>query len=184
MATNSLVDHLLHSGDIKSTKENILSFLSSKLNKQCVDCDFLKSLSVIVLHLVDFSTNTGSGELDSDERWIVNIFNTILTETCIPTLCMPRPTVHDVDKKDKMKILEITYEVVSNIACKGPLENAQCIWSLVLKSLQNFVDECEIGLDVSHEVKGSQLPVGDVHRKFVWGVHQTHIWFGFRLSHT
>ena len=159
MATNLLVDYLLRSGDIKYRKENILRFLSSKLDKQCTDCGFLKSLSILVSHLLDFSTTTEAAKFD--EEWIINVFKTILTETCIPILCMPRPTVYDAEKKYKMKILEITYEVVSNIVCKGPLENTQCIWSLVFESLQTFMDECKIGFDVSHEVNGSKLPVGN-----------------------
>jgi hypothetical protein len=165
MSGKSLVGHLFRSDDIQHRKENIISFLSSKLDQQQIDCDYLESLGIIVSHLPDFSTNTEPPKLVFNEQWISNVLNTILTKTCIPTLRMPRPTAYDGDKRDKMKIFELTYELVSNVVCKGPLENAQCIWSLLLKSLQSFVDECKIGFDVGHEDDGSLLPVCYVHKK-------------------
>ena len=167
MAAKLLVDHLLRSDEIEHRKENILSFLSSNVDQQCIDCDYLESLSILVSHILDISTNTEPTKVASDKQWITNVLNTILTETCIPMLRMPRPSAYDGDKRNRMKIFELTYDVVSNIVCKGPLENAQCVWSLVLKSLQSFVDERKVGF--GHEVDGSLLPVCYSH-EFVLGV--------------
>ena len=166
MAEKLLVDHLFGCEDILQRKENILRFLSSKPDHKRIDCDFLESLSTLVTYLLDFSTKTGptvTPEHTPNERWIVKVLNTILTETCIPMLLMPRPTAYDGNKKEKMKIFELTYEIVSTIVCNRPLEHAQCGWSLVFKSLQSFVDECKIGFDIGHDVHssdGSLLPVG------------------------
>lgn len=166
MAEKLLVDHLFDSEDLLHRKENILSFLSSKPDHKCIDCDFLESLRILVTHLLDFLTKTGPAILTTEhvpnERWIVGILNTILTETCIPVLLMPRPTAYDGKKKEKMRIFELTYQIVSTIVFNGPLEHAQCIWNLVFKSLQSFVDECKIGFDIGHDVHSgdeSPLPV-------------------------
>ena len=168
MAEKLLVDHLIRSEDITQRKGNILSFLSSKPDHKRIDCDFLESLRILVAHLLDFLTNagptviTGSTALAANEQWIVKVLNTILTETCIPVLLMPRPTAYDGNKKEKLKIFELSYDIVSTIVCSGPLEHAQCIWRLVFKSLQSFVDEYKIGFDVGHELDGSDeslLPV-------------------------
>ena len=167
MAEKLLVDHLIRSEDITQRKGNILSFLSSQPDHKRIDCDFFESLRILVAHLLDFLTNagptiTGSTALAANEQWIVKVLNTILTETCIPVLLMPRPTAYDGNKKEKLKIFELSYDIVSTIVCSGPLEHAQCIWRLVFKSLQSFVDEYKIGFDVGHELDGSDeslLPV-------------------------
>ena len=151
-----LVDLLLRSDDIKHRKENILSFLSSKQDQQCIDCDYLESLNIVVSNLLDFPTTIEPA-----------VFNKIVTETCIPALRRPRPTTCDEDRRSKIKVLELTYEVVSKIVCKGPSENARYIWCLVFKSLQNFCDECKIGFDLGHEVDESLLPVCNVILRFL-----------------
>ncbi|XP_028401420.1 probable methyltransferase TARBP1 [Dendronephthya gigantea] len=160
MAARSLVEHLLRLDDIKYRKANILDYLSTKWEGQVIDCDYLESLNVIVSHLLNVATNrsnTANTEVTEPETckfglepWIKDALKTILTETCIPTLSVVRPTGYDTDKRDRMRIFELTYELVAKIVCRGPLENAHCIWSLVLKSLQNFVDECNSGFDIGH----------------------------------
>lgn len=166
MATRSLVEHLLRSDDIKHRKANILSFLSTDRKGQCIDADYLDSLNLIVSHLLNVPTNRGKTEpqafkFDFDP-WIKDVLKNLLIETCIPTLRMIRPTGYDVDKRDKMRIFELTYELVAKIVSRGPIENAQCIWSLVLKSLQRFVDECNSGFNIGRGANGDEslLQVG------------------------
>ena len=161
MAAKTLVQHWLGFDDSERIRENIFSFLSSQKDEKLIGCDYLESLTMIVSHLLQNNENTTYNERGNveHEQWINDVLNEILTQICIPTLRMPRPTAYDINKRDKMQIFELTCDLVSRIVCKGPIANEKYIWTLVLKSLKSYVDESRSGVDVGNKADEQLLEV-------------------------
>lgn len=153
MAAQLIVRHFLRSEDFKHLEKNIFDFITLGKDKSIVDISYLKSLDVIVSHIAEMNADTCQ---ETESVSMTMLLDRILNDICLPLLRAPQPSTYDCDKGNKLKAFQVTYKLVSQITFGSPGEIGLHVWSLLLKSLKNFVDECRHGFGQGHEVDSSE----------------------------
>lgn len=153
MAAKLLVGHLLRFEDFKQVEKSVLAFITSGQGENTLDADYLESVDAIVSYMLEKVMDT---ICETESVSIRMILQKVVIVVCLPLLRAPRPSTYDNNKGNKLKLFQLTYKVVSRIAIGIPLEIGQHIWSLLFKSLKNFVNECEHGFGEGHEVDAGE----------------------------
>ena len=153
MAAKVLVSHLLRSEDFKQVEKSVIAFITSGKGEDTLDVDYMESVDAIVSYMLEKDMDT---ICETESVSIRMVLQNVVTVVCLPLLRTPRPSTYDNDKGNKLKLFQLTYKVVSRITFGSSLEISQLIWSLLFKSLKNFVNECKHGFGEGHEVDASE----------------------------